>query len=107
MINFHLRKGYRIFEILRALRVSSSTYYDWLHWHPSPQAKHHEVLRQQVVDTWNDNFRIYGYPRVAAAMIKKGIRISKRFVWQLMKESGIGSRMQKKFTKPTTKTDTD
>ncbi|MBG1272143.1 IS3 family transposase, partial [Lactobacillus paracasei subsp. paracasei] len=34
IIQNQLSRGHRITVILRALRISSSTYYDWLTWHP-------------------------------------------------------------------------
>lgn len=107
VINFNLNKNYRITTILRALKISRSTYYDWQNWTTSKQEKRHQRLRKLVVKIWKTNYKVYGYLRIAAVIRSLGIKISDRLTWKLMKECGIKSHMNKRYKKPTTQTEYD
>lgn len=85
-----------------------STYSDWLHWEPSTQEIQHNNLRSAVESIYTANKGIYGYRRIAKTMRDLfKLAISDRFVWQLMSEAGIKSRMQRRYNKPTTVNDKD
>lgn len=85
-----------------------STYSDWIHWEPSAQEIQHNNLRIVVKSIYTANKGIYGYRRIAKTMRDLfKMAISDRFVWQLMSESGIRSRMQRRYNKPTTVNDKD
>lgn len=106
IIHKNLVQGHRITRVLSALNIPMSTYSDWLHWEPSAQEIQHNNLRIAVESIYTANKGIYGYRRIAKTMRDLfKLAISDRFVWQLMSESGLKSRMQKRYNKPTTVND--
>jgi putative transposase len=108
IIDKSLARGHRITRVLSALKIPKSTYSDWLRWEPSAQEIQHKNLRTAVESIYKANHGIYGYRRIAKAMRDLfKLAISDRFVWQLMSEAGIKSRMQKRYNKPTTVNDKD
>jgi putative transposase len=108
IIDKNLAQGHRITRVLSALKIPKSTYSDWLHWEPSAQEIQHNNLRIAVESIYKANHGIYGYRRIAKSMRDLfSMPISDRFVWQLMNEAGIKSRMQKRYNKPTTVNDKD
>ena len=52
MIQDQLSRGHRITVILRALRIPSSTYYDWLKWHPKSRNRRRIKLKELVQVLW-------------------------------------------------------
>ncbi|MBS6378045.1 MAG: transposase [Weissella confusa] len=65
-------------------------------------------MRIAVESIYAANKGIYGYRRIAKTMRDLfKLAISDRFVWQLISESGIKSRMQKRYNKPITVNDKD
>lgn len=108
IINKNLAQEHRITSVLSALKIPMSTYSDWIHWEPSAQEIQHNNLRIVVKSIYTANKGIYGYRRIAKTMRDLfKMAISDRFVWQLMSESGIRSRMQRRYNKPTTVNDKD
>ncbi|GJM47975.1 transposase [Weissella soli] len=108
IIDKNLAQGHRITRVLSALKIPMSTYSDWLHWEPSTQEIQHNNLRSAVESIYTANKGIYGYRRIAKTMRDLfKLAISDRFVWQLVSEAGIKSRMQRRYNKPTTVNDKD
>lgn len=108
IIDKNLAQGHRITRVLSALKIPTSTYSDWLHWEPSTQEIQHNNLRSAVESIYTANKGIYGYRRIAKTMRDLfKLAISDRFVWQLMSEAGIKSRVQRRYNKPTTVNDKD
>ncbi|WP_225354520.1 hypothetical protein [Lacticaseibacillus paracasei] len=64
MIQDQLSRGHRITVILRALRIPSSTYYDWLKWHPKSRNRRRIKLKELVQVLWQRR-KFYGYVRIA------------------------------------------
>ena len=65
LVNQFLAQGYALLRILSALKIKSSTYYNWRHWQPSRQEKRRESLKPYILDVWK-TFKFYGYRRIAA-----------------------------------------
>ncbi|WPH54182.1 IS3 family transposase [Lacticaseibacillus paracasei] len=106
MIQDQLSRGHRITVILRALRIPSSTYYDWLKWHPKSRNRRRIKLKELVQVLWQRR-KFYGYVRIAKRIRKLlKCRLSDRTIWKVMRELGIQSTMyRKRSKKPTTTTD--
>ena len=52
LVNQFLAQGYALVRILSALKIKSSTYYNWRHWQPSRQEKRRESLKPYILDVW-------------------------------------------------------
>ncbi|WP_273715890.1 integrase core domain-containing protein [Leuconostoc mesenteroides] len=103
LVNQFLAQGYALVRILSALKIKSSTYYNWRHWQPSRQEKRRESLKPYILDVWK-TFKFYGYRRIAAYshLNNDCPKISEYMTLKLMRELGIRSRMQKRYCKPKT-----
>ena len=103
LVNQFLAQGYALVRILSALKIKSSTYYNWRHWQPSRQEKRRESLKPYILDVWK-TFKFYGYRRIAAysQLNSDCPKISEYMTLKLMRELGIRSRMQKRYRKPKT-----
>ena len=102
LVNQFLAQGYALVRILSALKIKSSTYYNWRHWQPSRQEKRRESLKPYILDVWK-TFKFYGYRRIAAySQQTDGPKVSEYMTLKLMRELGIKSRMQKRYRKPKT-----
>ncbi|AYA81781.1 hypothetical protein DWG19_15465 (plasmid) [Lactiplantibacillus plantarum] len=103
LVNQFLAQGYALVRILSALKIKSSTYYNWRHWQPSQQEKRRESLKPYILDVWK-TFKFYGYRRIAAysQLNNDCPKISEYMTLKLMRELGIRSRMQKRYRKPKT-----
>ena len=86
MIQDQLSLGRRITVILRALRIPSSTYYDWLKWHPKSRNRRRIKLKELVQVLWQRR-KFYGYVRIAKRIRKLlKYRLSDRTIWKVMCE---------------------
>ena len=103
LVNQFLAQGYALVRILSALKIKSSTYYNWHHWQPSRQEKRRESLKPYILDVWK-TFKFYGYRRIAAYshLNNDCPKISEYMTLKLMRKLGIRSRMQKRYRKPKT-----
>ncbi|HGF7587301.1 IS3 family transposase [Enterococcus lactis] len=103
LVNQFLAQGYALVRILSALKIKSSTYYNWRHWQPSRQEKRRESLKPYILDVWK-TFKFYGYRRIAAysQLNNDCPKISEYMTLKLMRELGNKSRMQKRYRKPKT-----
>ena len=105
LVNQFLAQGYALVRILSALKIKSSTYYNWRHLQPSRQEKRRKSLKPYILDVWK-TFKFYGYRRIAAySQQTDGPKVSEYMTLKLMRELGIRSRMQKRYRKPKTQSD--
>ncbi len=89
------------------LGVSSSGYYGSRDRPPSARAKRHERIKQGVARVHADSHGIYGSHKIAQAMQKQDEleTACRNTVAAAMRELGIESRVGKKFTPTTTRSD--
>ena len=73
----------------KALRVSHSGYYDWLHRPPSARAMANLVLTEAIRKAHQDSGETYGMPRVRAELRDSGHAGSRKRVARLMRKAGI------------------
>ena len=95
LVNQFLAQGYALVRILSALKIKSSTYYNWRHWQPSRQEKRRESLKPYILDVWK-TFKFYGYRRIAtySQLTNDCPKISAYMTLKLMRELRIRSSMQ-------------
>jgi len=89
------------------LEVSRSGYYAWSSRHaasaePSPQAKRHQELLEQVRLSFLRSRERYGAPRITADLKSRGIAVCLNTVAKIMRESGLAARRRRRFLPRTT-----
>ena len=102
-------KAYRavfpLAAMCRVLGLSSSGYYDWLRRAPSARARRDAELKIRIKAIWRDSDETYGCPRIHAALLADGERVSRKRVARLMKELDIEGVTRRRFKTGTTKRD--
>jgi putative transposase len=96
------RESYRIKSMGEMLNVSRSGYYAWSTRQPSTRQRANEELLRQIREVHRQSRRLYGSPRVTAALRKQGFRCGKNRVAKLMKEHSIRALVKKKRFRRTT-----
>ena len=87
--------------VLCKLHLSKSGYYNYLHRKPSKQSISKKNRMQAIQTIYDDNHQIYGAPKIAKEMQKKGEKISQRTVGVYMREMGIKACYIKPYVKTT------
>lgn len=90
------RSYFRIAKMCQALQVSRSGYYAFIKRPVSIQRKRRKELLVAIKDVFYKNHRIYGAPRVAAAL-PEGQKASVNTVARVMRENGLRSKTTKKY----------
>lgn len=102
VIRDHLTPEFTVADCCRVLEVSASGYYRWL---KQPIGKR-EVRRAELVEqirvVHEASRRIYGSPKIRAELLKRGVRLSRKTVARIMRESSIRSKAARKFKVRTT-----
>ncbi len=96
------RESYRIKSMGEMLNVSRSGYYAWSTRQPSTRQRANEELLRQIREVHRQSRRLYGSPRVTAALRNQGFRCGKNRVAKLMKEHSIRALVKKKRFRRTT-----
>jgi len=79
------------------LGVSRGGYYAWVKREQSSRAIANEVLLEKIKAVHADSRETYGYPRVHAALRRKGIVCGKHRVARIMRENGIMGKKARRF----------
>lgn len=85
------RKKYSVRKMCRALGIPQCSYYQWSKQETARAERkaREERLVQKVRDTFEENHRVYGCPKMLAALQDKGVEVK---VWKLrriMRENGL------------------
>jgi len=83
--------------LCHVLLVSRSAFYAWLKRKPSARDKRNEVLAEKVEAAHARSRGRYGSPRVCERLRRDGVRVSRRKVASLMRESELTGRTRRKF----------
>jgi putative transposase len=95
-------EGHTVKMCCDLLKVSSSSFYDWLGRKPSAKKERDKCLREKIVKIFKNSKKNYGSPRVQKALQRSGEKIGKDKVAKLMKEEGISAKKKKAFQPKTT-----
>ena len=87
--------------VLCKLHLSKSGYYNYLHRKPSKQSITKKKRMQEIQSIYAENHQIYGAPKIAKAMQKKGERISERTVGVYMREMNLKACYIKSYVRTT------
>ncbi len=99
------RKSYSLQLMCRVLRVNRSGYYKWLRRKYSSKLIEDRMLLEIIIFHYNKSNRIYGSPRITAAIRRDGFRVNRKKVARLMRIHNIRAKTKKRF-KSTTKQNT-
>jgi putative transposase len=81
----------------RILSVSRSGFYSWLHRGKSKREQDNKKLLFHITQIHTDSHRIYGSPRITAALRQCGIKCNHKRVARLMRLGDIRSKIKRKF----------
>lgn len=84
------------------LDVSRSGYYKWRKTPPSERKKQREELSKRIQYHYDDNYGLYGSPKITHLLRQEGLLVGQKTVGRLMKERGLRSRTTRKFRVQTT-----
>ena len=83
---------YAVEVMCRVVEVSVSGYYAWRTRKPSQRQQEDEELLTHIRAIHEESRRLYGRPRIHAALQQAGFRCSKKRVARLMRQAGIHSQ---------------
>jgi transposase InsO family protein len=101
-IDQHLAGQYPLDVACQVLEVSRSGYYAWRDRPRSARAERRAELAEKVRAVHEANRRVYGSPRVCAALRASGERVCENTVAKLMKQQQIRAKAKKKYVPRTT-----
>ncbi len=96
------RETYKTKSMCEMLKVSRSGYYAWRTRQPSLRQKDNQALLGHIREVYTQNRRLYGSPRITAALKEQGLIYGKNRVARIMKENLIRAEVKKRRFKRTT-----
>jgi len=81
----------------KALKVSTSGYYKWLHKTPTKRALRNIMLTEEIYIVYRASRCRYGSPRITKELNMQGIKVSQVLVAKLMKQECLRSIIRKKY----------
>lgn len=81
--------AYPVKRMCQVLGVDESSYYKWRKRLPSQHCLQDEVLGEQIAEIYEDNWQVYGSPRIHMELHDRGLRCSRKRVARLMREQGL------------------
>ncbi len=101
------RAAFPLAAMCRVLGLSTSGYYGWLRRRPSARSRRDdEEVKVRIMEIWIGSRGTYGCPRIHAALLAEGVRVSRKRVARLMRELDIKGVTRRRKT-GTTKRDPD
>ena len=88
---------YRVKTMCRVLQVSTSGYYAWVRRPESQRALGNHALLTRIKVVHDQSRRLYGSPRLTAALKAQGEICNEKRIARLMRVNGIKARTVKKF----------
>ena len=105
-MRFQLIHDYRdefpVRRICNELNVSPSGYYAWRERPGSAREMANQELYNKIKDVYNDNYGVYGSPRIYHELKGQGIACSENRIARLMRLRGLQAKQSRRF-KSTTK----
>lgn len=102
VIRDHLTPEFAVTDCCRVLGVSPSGYYRWRRDPEGVRATRRAALVEQIRAVHEASRRTYGAPRVRAALLARGVRLNRKTVARIMRESSIRSKVARRFRVRTT-----
>lgn len=92
---------FSIRAMCRVLEVSPSGFYAWRHRLISARSRQDDVLRRRIQVIHDQSRCTYGAPRVHEELQDEGIRVGRKRVARLMRESGLCGVTRRKWVRTT------
>ena len=102
VIRGHPVPEFTVKDCCRVLRVSRAGYYRWCAHPVGKREARRKSLTEQVRLVHEASRRIYGSPKVHQVLLKQGVRLNRKTVAKIMRESSIRSKVVKRFKVRTT-----
>ena len=82
-----LRKSFKLKDLLEVMELSKSSYF----YQRTAQSKtdKYAQVKKQIIETFNRNYRCYGYRRIWYSLRRAGTRISEKVVRRLMRQEKL------------------
>jgi transposase InsO family protein len=96
------REIYETKNMCLVLKVSRSGYYAWRTRRPSLRQRDNEELLGRIREVHTQSRRLYGSPRITAALKEQGHRCGKNRVARIMKDSSIRAEVKRRRFRRTT-----
>jgi transposase InsO family protein len=97
-----MAESYSVVELCQALEVSRSGYYAWCKRGEGKRAQENEALRGKMLELFEAHRRVYGSPRLTAALKKSGVSCSRNRVARHMSALGLRARQKRSYRPRTT-----
>jgi transposase InsO family protein len=93
-----LASAHRVQRMCQAFKVSRSGYYKYLNQaKEGKRNKENAIVLLEMMNIWIQSRRVYGSPRIKAALSNLGYRVNKKRIVRLMKINGIKAFRKKKY----------
>ena len=93
------------FGVLKILGVSRSGYINWKKRKPSQRELKKQVIKERILEIYNDSHKNYGAPKITERLKKEGQIIAEKTVANYMRELGIKAQYVKPYTVTTIDSD--
>lgn len=90
------RKQFPVSVMCRALKISTSGYYDSVKRKPCRQLLRRQSIAQAAAVSYFESHRVYGYRKVYENVVE-GVACCKETVRRIMRDIGLFSRIKRKF----------
>jgi putative transposase len=100
-IKHHCRQ-FPVDRMCQVLAVSRSGYYAWQERPASPTRQRQAALAEQIRGVHQRSRQVYGAPRVHRELLAQGVKCARNTVAKVMRNSGLQSKMCKRFVVHTT-----
>ena len=91
-----LSKKYSVNKAARVFGYSRSSYYHYINYKPVPNDRKVRIINS-ILTIYNQSYGTYGSPRLCHALREEGYVISRKTVYNYMKELNIKSIVNRKF----------
>jgi putative transposase len=95
------RARYPVRRLCTIVGVAASGFYAWLRRGPGRRQEDDRRVSERVRQIFRDSRQTYGSPRIHAELQDAGLRISRKRVARLMRESGLAVAVRRRFPRTT------
>jgi putative transposase len=88
---------FRARRICRALKVSPSGYFGWLHRVPSDRTNENERLLVRIQAIHQETRKTYGSPRITDCLKDEGFMVSRPRIARIMRKNNISALIKRRF----------